>query len=288
VRATAWRDLAQQDLKRNQQALSEDLERLEKQSTACRVELEVAQEAYQRAKALVYRRAMSEERYQEIEGKQRVWQAHLEQVQAEKRAREAKGTMDAEAELARREKELADAQARLTLLEAGSRPEEIAAEHARLARFQEERAYLTRLESLQSVDCPAGGEVTTPRFKEKIGQYFQEGDLLCVVEQLADLEAEITVSEQDVARIKPGQTVLLRARSLPFDTLRAQLQRIAPVADSGDVQSHVVLHCCLESAPDQLRPGMTGYARVYTGRRTVGEIVLDRTLRLVRTEFWLW
>lgn len=288
TRSKAWRDLAQQDLTRSQQVLAEDLERLEKQCAACRVEFEVAQDAHQRAKGLLSQKAMSKEQFQEIEGKQRVWQAHLEQVQAERRARQAKGTMDAEAELARREKELADAEAKLTLLEAGSRPEEIAVEKAHLARLEEEHRYLSRLEERQRLDCPVIGEVTTPRFKEKIGQYFEEGDLLCVVEELSDLEAEITVNEQDVARIKPGQKVLLRARALPFDTFQAELERVAPVADSGVAQSHVILHCCLRGTPAELRPGMTGYARVYTGQRTLGEIVLDRVLRLVRTEFWLW
>jgi hypothetical protein len=31
---------------------------------------------------------------------------------------------------------------------------------------------------------------------------------------------------------------------------------------------------------------MTGYARIYTGQRPLGQIALDRTLRLIRTEFW--
>lgn len=31
---------------------------------------------------------------------------------------------------------------------------------------------------------------------------------------------------------------------------------------------------------------MTGQARISTGRRPLGEILLDRTLRLLRTEFW--
>jgi hypothetical protein len=31
---------------------------------------------------------------------------------------------------------------------------------------------------------------------------------------------------------------------------------------------------------------MTGYGRVYTGRRPLGEILLDRAMRFLRTEFW--
>lgn len=35
-----------------------------------------------------------------------------------------------------------------------------------------------------------------------------------------------------------------------------------------------------------LRTAMSGYARVYTGRRSLGGILLDRAMRLFRTEFW--
>jgi hypothetical protein len=31
---------------------------------------------------------------------------------------------------------------------------------------------------------------------------------------------------------------------------------------------------------------MTGQARVFTGRQSVGKVLLDRGLRLLRTDFW--
>jgi len=48
----------------------------------------------------------------------------------------------------------------------------------------------------------------------------------------------------------------------------------------------VTLYCRLGNEGPDLRPGMTGQARVFTGRRSVGEVLLDRGLRLLRTEFW--
>ncbi len=36
----------------------------------------------------------------------------------------------------------------------------------------------------------------------------------------------------------------------------------------------------------ELRPGMTGQARIATGSRSTGLILLDRALRYVRMEFW--
>jgi hypothetical protein len=46
------------------------------------------------------------------------------------------------------------------------------------------------------------------------------------------------------------------------------------------------VYCRLHWSHEALRPGMSGYARVYTGRRPVGEYLLTRGLRFVRTELW--
>src|SRR5262249_13983351 len=102
-RARAWRDLAEQDLQRTRQALEEELARLDRQGAQCRLELEAAGENCTRCKMLANRRAASEEEYRDAERKQQVCQARLEQALAERRAREAKGTLEAEAELARRD-----------------------------------------------------------------------------------------------------------------------------------------------------------------------------------------
>jgi multidrug efflux pump subunit AcrA (membrane-fusion protein) len=285
-RSEAWRDLARQDLKRTEQALHEDLARLDKQVVKCRAELQQAGEVLERSRRLRHHSAASEEEYREAQTKVRVCQAQEEQAHAEKRARQARGTLEAEAELARRHKDLAEVRATLALMEAGSRPEEIEAERARLTRVQDEVRYLEGVQARLLVISPVAGLITTPRLREKVGQYVREGELICVVEAPLLLEAEVSLAEQDVARVQAGQAVELKARALPFDTFAARVDHIAPAAARGDVQSTVTLHCRLANENAGLRPGMTGHARVFTGQRSVGEVLLDRGLRFLRTEFW--
>jgi multidrug resistance efflux pump len=286
-RARVWHELARQDLARLRQVCENELARLEKQIAQCQAEVTGAQDVARRA-GLLAGRAVSAEQYQEAVRRQQVCQARLEQAQAEKHAREAKGTLEAETEVARRERELADVQATLTLLEAGPRPEEVEAERARLARLEEEARYLEQLRDRLPMHSPVPGLVTTPRLKEKIGQYVREGELVCVVEEPGVLEVEITLAEQEVARVRPGQAVALRPRALPFETLPARVDRIAPAAGRDDVQSTVTVYCRLEDCPEGMRPGMTGYGRIYTGRRAAGAILLDRAVRWLRTECWWW
>src|SRR5262249_61744324 len=135
--------------------------------------------------------------------------ARLERARAEKDVRSARGVLEAETELARRERELADTEAALSLLEVGPRREEVEAESARLARLREEVRYLDQLRDRLSVHSPVPGLVTTARLKEKVGQYVTEGELVLLVEEPAGLEVEITLAEQEVERVRPGQTVAL-------------------------------------------------------------------------------
>jgi multidrug efflux pump subunit AcrA (membrane-fusion protein) len=285
-RASDWHALAQQDLIRTARSLKEEIARLDKQIVAARAEVEAAQDGFERARILRSRNAGSDEQYREAERKLRVCHAQLAQAESAKRSQEAKGNIEAETEVARRAKELADAEAVLRLMTYGTRPEEIDAERARLSRLQEELAYLRQVEQRGSIHCPISGFLCTPRLKEKMGQYFREGVLICLVEDPASFEAEITLAEQDVARIQNGQTLSLRPRTLPFETFDAQVDRIAPTAERGEGHGTVAVYCRPEGASDKLRPGMTGYARIFTGRRPVGAILVERGRRLVRQEFW--
>jgi putative peptide zinc metalloprotease protein len=146
------------------------------------------------------------------------------------------------------------------------------------------------------------GTVTTPRLREKVGQYVKEGDLIGVVEAPEVLEAEVALPEQDVARVQPGQAVKLRVRALPFETFDSRVERIAPslprpdelgagqhpppLLVPGTVPANLNAYCVLDDQVHQLRSGMTGYARICCGRRPIGAILADRVLRFLRTEFW--
>jgi multidrug resistance efflux pump len=288
-RARTWRDQAERDLARSRQALDRELARLDEQIGQYDDELNQARSSLDRAQRLLsgqISRVISLEEYGEARKRYHVCRHQVEQARNQKQARQALGAQEAEAELARRQKELADTQGVLTLLQAGGRPEEIEAERARLARLHEEAAYLEGLQARVQVQSPAAGLITTPHLKEKVGQYVREGELIAVVEEPAALDAEITLAEQDVARIQPGQLVALKLRALPYETFSTRVDRIAPAALSAEVQSTVVVACRLTTPLPELRPGMTGYARIDVGQRSVGAILLDRCLRYVRTEFW--
>jgi multidrug resistance efflux pump len=285
-RATAWRDRARVDLARNRQALGEDLARLDQKILENRIQAEEANNTLLRARKLANERIISDQQYREIEKASGVAMAKLQQAVQERGSRQSLGTLQAENELASREKELAEANAALGLLLAGNRHEEIEAARASRARAQEELNYLQQLQRKLVLCSPVAGVIVTHRLKEKLGQFFNEGELVCEVEGLSKLETEITLAEQEVPDVRPGQKVELKARALPFKTFEAEVERVAPRAKTGALESTVTVYCRLEHPDPDLLPGMTGYARIYCDPQPAGRIFIDKILRFIRTEFW--
>jgi len=232
---------------------------------------------------------VTKDQYEQAQLEMRVAEFDGQQLQAARAALDAKGTRESEAELARREKELADERGKLALMEAGTRPEQIEAEQAKLARLQEELRYLKGLQEKLPLASPVAGVVATPRLKEKIGQYVQQGDLICLIEEPAALEAEILLHEQQTERLESGQRVRIKLRTAPFETYWGRIDHIAPAAvksDEPSAEAHLVVRCRLDDPGPAIRPGMTGYARISTGPRPLGSIAADRAVRLIRAEFW--
>lgn len=285
-RAVEWRDLAEADLNRSREAFDDNLNRLDQRKIQVSAQLKQALETARKAKELQRKRVITEEQLHEAQTNVKIAKAELSQVESEKAAAVSTGTLKAEEELARREKELAEAKAALTLLEAGNREEEIKAAEASLARHQEELAFLQGQQKKLSLFSRVDGVITTPHFQDRVGEYFEEGSLICEIEEAQNLEVEITLDECKVSKVEPGQTVELKARALPYETFEAEVERIAPSATSGDEQSTVTIYSRLADVSPELKPEMTGYARIYCGRRPIGEIAADYVMSFIRTEFW--
>jgi multidrug efflux pump subunit AcrA (membrane-fusion protein) len=272
----------------------EELVRLRKQIEQHAADLAYADDLFLVDSKLEQTGAASVLQLKEAMRQRKVARAQVEQAQAQLQARETLGTHEAETELTRREKELADAEATLTLMKLPPQPDAIKAEQAHVARLEEELCSLRSLQSKLIVASPISGVISTPRLKEKRGQYVKEGDLICLIEDPSEIEAEISLPEEEYSRVRPGQVVSLKVRSLPFETYVAHVDRSAPAvradasrpAGSGEAQGIVSIYCRLTNEAGTLRPGMNGYARIDTGRRSAGGYLLDRIRRIVRTEFW--
>src|SRR5262249_18935398 len=133
-----------------------------------------------------------------------------------------------------REKELEEANRKLTVLLAGSRKEEIEATEAEIERLRAQQHFLEEQRRVGSGGSPISGVVTTPRFKEKIGQNIKKGELIALVHELKSVTAEISIAETEIADVHVGQKVVLKARAYPGKTFCGAVSAIAPMATKVD------------------------------------------------------
>ena len=189
--------------------------------------------------------------------------------------------MERESLLATREKELGDARSELVLLEAGCRPEELQAAIANRDKLSEEVKYLEELNEKRnlSLHCPV--------------RSLRNGSMICWevlprggtdLRDWRHFDAGYRCGPGRARRFARGteMPVTFKARTLPFHTFDATVTKIAAIGFKGEKDTHtsVSIYCRVIDPTSDLRPGTTGYARIYTGPRPVGEIIFYRMLTL--------
>jgi multidrug resistance efflux pump len=189
------------------------------------------------------------------------------------------------------QKELEEAKGRLTMLLAGSRPEEIEAAEAEIARLEAQRRYLEGQIHLVSVVSPISGVITTPKLREKIGQFVNKGDLIAEIHELKTVKAEILISEKEIGDVEVGQTVVLKARGYPETLLSGMVTAIAPAAvkeEEGSREKVFRVTTEIDNSRFLLNSEMTGRAKILCGVRRIFDLLTRRIARYVRVEFWSW
>ena len=193
-------------------------------------------------------------------------------------------TADRESDLKTRE--LAEAQSDLNLLKAGNRPEQIREVEVDVRRLTQQVAILDQELGKTEVRAPIDGVVTTPFVERKLNQHLDPGDELCRLADIAHVTAEMQVPEKELADIRYGYPVTMKARSLPSVDLNGRVDFIPPVAQTIGGQQMVVVRSELQNDDLLLKPGMTGVAKIYCGDRRIIDLATRRLVRWVRTEFW--
>jgi HlyD family secretion protein len=286
-RLTEWYELGADELQQARLAHEQELLVQDHRIREITAELENARQDIEHSENLYRQGALAGAQLRQQRLQLLQIESRLAQTQASMTASKATGVKSKEAAISLRAQEMADAKDRLQILQAGSRPEEIAAKEARLERAAHELAFQrSRLDKLTLV-APTSGIFSAPRLKERIGLAVLQDSLFCTIEKPETSRFEIAVKEDEAALLKPGQPATLKARAIPFEAFKATVEGISPVALKGTTGEYsVTVHCQIQNPDGRLESGMTGFGRVTRGWNTIGMMLLTKGIRYLRTEFW--
>ena len=105
-----------------------------------------------------------------------------------------------------------------------------------------------------------------------IGSQFQE-DVILIVADLTDMEAQVNVDENDIVNVELGQTAEIEVDALFGETLEGTVYEIANAANSNDQGSQnqkteFEVKISISGETSRLRPGMTASGDISTNTKT--------------------
>jgi HlyD family secretion protein len=190
---------------------------------------------------------------------------------------------DREADLIR--KQLISYDTEMRLLKAGNRPELIRETQAEVTKLEALTASLNQEIGKSEIRSPIDGMVVTAFPERKFNQKLVAGEEFVRIVDTEGVMVEMMVPEKDLEEVKIGNIVWLTFRSLPNDDFQGRVDFVAPVAQTVNGQQMVAVRTQLENMNNVLKPEMTGYARIYCGKRRLIDLMTRRVRHWVKTDF---
>jgi Membrane-fusion protein len=148
------------------------------------------------------------------------------------------------------------------------------------------------------VQSPISGVVLTPQIQDRIGNYLTPGTELLEVADLKALRARIYVSEYDMYKVREGAPAKLHIEgaSRIWDSRAASVTPVAMENDPSLVDQtkfkglrppqFYAVEIPVPNESGELKPGMTGFARVYGGRRSVWGVAVEALRSVLGRKIW--
>jgi putative peptide zinc metalloprotease protein len=169
------------------------------------------------------------------------------------------------------------------------------AEHAtRVGRYH---SVVQQVSALR-IASPISGVITTPRLKDRLGSFVQEGDVLTDVDDARTLKARIFIPEFQIQRVRPNAPVSLKLESL-FQPIRGSVSsmeiassRIAPGLAPEEkykgaaAPSFYVATVLISYSGRMMRPGMSGDAKIQIERQSIAGFVRETVLEFLQRKIW--
>ncbi len=178
----------------------------------------------------------------------------------------------------RAEADIAQAEGRISEMQVALRRMEQARATLELSRYR-----LSRVE----LKAPFDGVVVEGELREKLGSPVKRGETLFKIARLDGLYAELKADESDIHNIAMNAGADLALISRPALTFPASIERVEPAAVAEEGGNHFIIRARLTgTSADWWRPGMSGLAKVDSGKRSIAWCLTHRAIDQAR--LWLW
>lgn len=162
----------------------------------------------------------------------------------------------------------------------------LVAYQARADQARSRLELISRQIARSRITAPFDGVVLSGDLSQSLGTPVQRGSPLMVVAPLDRYRLIVEADERDIADVHRGSPGRITLTALPEQVFRFSTERIAPVAVTRDGRHFFEVEGKLDAAPDVLRPGLEGVARIAAPARPLASAAGRRILTWIRMSFW--
>jgi putative peptide zinc metalloprotease protein len=166
-------------------------------------------------------------------------------------------------------------------------------------RSRQQYGQMSEMTAALELKAPISGTVLTPKIQDQLGAYLKAGNEFLAIADLAQMRARIYISEYELYKIHTGETArlqfdgVLRRKDGHVSLVSARPTELLPVDgeqsdSSGAAPPHqfYFVDITVQNPERALKPGMTGIARVYGSRRSLGGMMLEGIKNFWGRKLW--
>lgn len=159
---------------------------------------------------------------------------------------------------------------------------------ARLAQAQAKLKTVRYKLSMATVVVSADSAVIIEGdLQKRLGAPVSQGSELFQMAAIENIYVEISVPEQELRNVKLGSQGLLAIKSRPEYVYRFETTRISPTAEVKEQENTFAVRGeFVRMTPAWFRPGMTGIAKIFAGKRTLWWILSHQAIDYLRLKLW--
>lgn len=161
-----------------------------------------------------------------------------------------------------------------------------------LSRLEEAQAQLALVDAQlkrSQLKAPFDGIVIQGDLSQSIGAPVKQGDTLMTVASTQRFRVVIDIDEADIARVRGGQSGHIALSALPWDALDLKVARITPLGVAREGRNIFEVQADFTQAPSaDIRPGLTGQAKVVVGWRPLLWSWTRPLVNRLRFLWWAW
>lgn len=177
-------------------------------------------------------------------------------------------------------------QAQAELSEANRDLADLRISQARLLQAEARLDLLDHRLSRAAVRAPFDGVVVQGDLRERIGAPVQQGEVLVQISELDGFYLQIRVAERDVDLVGENRTGSVVFASRPDVQFPFEISSVSPAARVADEGNVFALRANLLETAEWMTPGMTGVAKINSGKRTLAWRATHRIVDFIRMRLW--